>query len=104
MRHTTVETMRATDLAGSVDSAAAMVTTSAPIIEKNTVTEPASTATKPKGAKPPWLVRLPKVAPLGEVNPNAYALQMAMKTMMAMTLMEANQNSNSPKERAESRF
>ena len=56
---------------GSVDSAAAMVTTSAPIIEKNTGIAPVSTAANPNGAKPPCSVRLPKVGPVGEVQPNA---------------------------------
>src|SRR5579863_2510518 len=104
MRQTTVETMRATDFAGSVDSAAAIVTISAPIIEKNTVTEPANTATTPKGANPPYCVRLPKVGPVGEAKPKAKAPQIAMNRTIATTLMEANQNSNSPKERADIRF
>ena len=48
-----VEVMRATALAGSVDSAAAIVTISAPVSEKNTVVTAASTTVPPIGMKPP---------------------------------------------------
>ena len=48
-----VEVMRATARAGSGDSAAAIVTTSAPIIDQMTVVTAASTANGPLGAKPP---------------------------------------------------
>ena len=48
-----VEVIRATARAGSGDSAAAIVTTSAPIIDQMTVVTAASTANGPRGAKPP---------------------------------------------------
>src|SRR5208282_3376376 len=104
MRHTTVEVMRATARAGSADSAAAIVTISAPIIEKNTVTPAASTASGPFGTNPPCAVRLPKVGVFGPMNPHAYEAASAMNTMIAATLIEANQNSNSPYERADIRL
>ena len=53
------------------DSAAARVAISAPHSEKIVVATPAKIAAIPAGAKPPWLVRLPKVGPSGEVKPNA---------------------------------
>src|SRR5579859_3299943 len=53
---------------------------------------------------PPWLVRLLKVAPCGAVQPNAYGTTRAMNAMMAATLMDENQNSNSPYERADMRL
>src|SRR5882762_7769339 len=96
--------MRATARAGSLDSAAAMVVISAPVSEKYTVTAPASTATQPFGMKPPSALRLRNVGPAGEVKPQAYAAASAMNTTIAATLMEANQNSNSPYERADMRF
>ena len=71
MRTITELLMRATARAGSCDSAAAMVTISAPVREKYTVTAPASTDSKPLGMKPPWAVRLAKVGPLAEVKPQA---------------------------------
>jgi len=54
--------------------------------------------------KPPCAVRLAKVLPAGEVTPQANSAASAMNTTMAATLMEANQNSNSPYERADIRF
>src|SRR5258707_414940 len=104
MRLMTVEVMRATARAGSADSAAAMVTISAPIIENMTVVTAARTARYPRGEKPSWMYRLKTVGPMPEVRPKAYEAARSMKTMMALTLMEENQNSNSPKERADSRF
>jgi hypothetical protein len=56
---------------GSRDSAAATVVISAPVSEKNTVVTPASTATAPRGMKPPWLTRLLQVAPFGASSPLA---------------------------------
>src|SRR5262245_11535830 len=88
----------------SLDSAAAMVAISAPHNENTTVTTPASTATHPKGMKPSYAVRLPNVEPVPEVNPSAYAPAIRMNARIAATLIEENQNSNSPYERAESRF
>src|SRR5580704_4423165 len=104
MRTITVLLMRATARAGSFDSAAAIVVISAPVSEKYTVTAPESTAVSPLGMKPPWALRLAKVLPVGEVKPKAYAAASAMNTRMAATLIEANQNSNSPYERADMRF
>ena len=71
MRLMTLEVIRATAFAGSVDSAAAMVTISAPIMEKMTVVTAANTANQPMGAKPPWDTRLLSVLPDGEVKPKA---------------------------------
>src|ERR1700753_2893004 len=62
MRATTDLVARCTARSGSVLSAAAMVTTSAPTIEKITTTTAAKTAPTPLGKKPPWLVRLEKSA------------------------------------------
>src|ERR1700722_1171099 len=104
MRTITVLLMRATARAGSLDSAAAMVVISAPVREKYTVTAPESTAVKPLGMKPPKAVRLTKVLPPGAVKPHAKAAASAMNTRIAATLMEANQNSNSPYERADIRL
>ena len=56
----------------------------------------ASTANQPLGAKPPWEYRLAKVGPVSEWNPKACAPPIRMNEMMAATLIEANQNSNSP--------
>ncbi len=53
MRVMMVEVIRATARAGSGDSAAAMVTTSAPIMDQMTVVTAASTANAPRGANPP---------------------------------------------------
>src|SRR5579862_3800488 len=104
MRTMTVVLMRATARAGSFDSAAAMVVISAPVREKYTVTAPESTATQPLGAKPPYWVRLAKVGPAPEVSPKAKAAARQMNATIAATLMEANQNSNSPYERADMRL
>src|ERR1700730_6922316 len=104
MRTITELLIFATARAGSCDSAAAMVVISAPVSEKYTVTAPASTATQPFGMKPPYALRLRNVAPVGEVKPQAYAAASAMNTTIAATFMEANQNSNSPYERADMRF
>src|SRR6188472_3013224 len=104
MRVMTDEDIRATARAGSGDSTAAMVTISAPIMEKITVGTAATTASQPLGAKPPCAVRLANPVPPDEMSPNAYAAATRMKAMMAVTLIEENQNSNSPYARAESRF
>ena len=64
-----VEVMFATARAGSGDSAAAMVTTSAPIIDQMTVVTAANTAKPPLGAKPPYATTFEKVGPVGEWNP-----------------------------------
>ena len=54
----TDEDIRATARAGSGDSTAAIVTISAPIMEKITVVTAASAVSQPLGAKPPCAVRL----------------------------------------------
>src|ERR1700684_4402977 len=100
MRQITALPMRATARPGCADSAAAMVVISAPVMAKNTVGTAAITAIQPRGVNPPWSTRLPKVAPCGAVQPKAYDAAMTMNTMIAATLMEANQNSNSAYERA----
>ncbi len=96
MRHVIVVAMRTTAFSGSFDSAAATVVISAPTSEKNTVVTVATTGTQPLGAKPPWSVRFANVAPSGEVSPNAKAAATRMKAMIAATLIDENQNSNSP--------
>src|ERR1035438_798804 len=104
MRPMTWVLMRATASPGCADSAAAIIVISAPVIAKNTMGTLAPTAIQPCGAKPPYALRLWKVAPLGEVQPNANDAVIAMNTRMAATLIEANQNSNSAYERADMRF
>ena len=52
MRTTTDVVIFAIARAGSADSAAAIVTISAPVSEKNTTVAPVSTATKPNGMNP----------------------------------------------------
>src|SRR5215510_13998378 len=104
MRVMTDEDIRATARAGSGDSTAAMVTISAPIIEKITVGTAETAVSLPLGAKPPWAVRLVNPVPPGEMRPKAYAAATRMKAMMAVTLIEENQNSNSPYARAERRL
>ena len=105
MRQEIEVAMRTTAFSGSFDSAAATVVISGPTIEKNTVVTAAITGVQPLGAKPPpWAVRFDQVGPCGEVKPNAYAAATAMNATIAATLIDENQNSNSPYERAESRF
>ena len=94
----------ATARSGSSDSAAAMVATSAPTIEKMTVTTPAVSAVAPFGRKPPWLHRLLKSRSLSGHTPNTKRLPHTMKKMMAATLMPANQYSNLPNEATEKRL
>jgi hypothetical protein len=55
---------------GFLDSAAAIVTISAPTIEKITTTMPPKIATAPSGANPPWAVRLVKLSPLSGHRPS----------------------------------
>ena len=104
MRRATVLVIRATTLLGSADSAAAMVAISAPTRAKITLVTPPRTGHSPLGMKPPWATRLEKVGPVGEVTPNTKSPAIRMKTMIAATFMDENQNSNSPYERVESRF
>src|SRR5882672_10089117 len=96
--------MREITRADSRDSTAAIVAISAPHSENTTLVMPASTASQPNGAKPPCEYRLPNVGPVGEVRPSAYAPAIKMNTTIAATLIDENQNSNSPYERDDSRF
>src|SRR6478752_4842771 len=91
-------------LAGSLDSAAAMVAISAPTIEKMTTTMLENTAPTPFGKNPPLLHRFEKSMLLFGQMPSTYSVPMPMKTMIAATLMPANQNSNSPNELTENRL
>ena len=74
-----------------------MVTISAP--RKANITPSMATMTddQPLGMKPPWAVRLamPCTVPPCQMLRTA-SRQMMMKQTMAVTLISANQNSNSP--------
>ena len=58
MRKTTLFTARRMLRPGSADSAAAIVTTSTPVMAKMTTTMPLKSALTPLGKKPPYSVRL----------------------------------------------
>src|SRR6478609_715047 len=91
-------------LAGSGDSAAAMVAISAPVMEKMTTTIAAKIAPGPNGKNPPLSVRLLKsMLLLGQI-PRTKHPPSTMNTMIAATLIPANQNSNSPNEDTENRL
>ena len=60
----------ATAFSGSCDSAAAMVATSAPVIEKITVTMAAVIPSNPKGRNPSCAYRLEKSIDLPGQRPN----------------------------------
>src|SRR3954454_15212736 len=94
----------ATALSGSLDSAAAMVATSAPVMEKITVTMATVIPLNPKGRNPPWAVRLEKSIDFCGHRPSTYALPITRNAMIAATLMPANQNSNSPNDDTEKRL
>ena len=94
----------ATALSGSEDSAAAIVAISAPTIEKITVTTPTVIAMTPSGKNPPWLHRLEKSIDLCGHKPRTKSEPSAMNTMIAATLIPANQNSNSPNDDTENRL
>ena len=68
---------------------------SAPTNAKMTITTPVSTFPMPSGANPPSLVRW-LTPPSPPVSPSAKASARQMNAMIAATLIEANQNSNSP--------
>ncbi len=89
---------------GSSDSAAAIVAISAPTIEKMTTTMAEKIAPTPWGKKPPCTVRLLKSRLRPGHRPRAKSNPTARNTMIAPTLMPANQNSNSPNEDTEKRF
>src|SRR6476659_6627258 len=81
---------------GSSDSAAAMVATSAPTIEKITTTMAENTAPTPFGKNPPCAYRLEKSRLDPGHSPNTYSDPITRKMMIAATLIPANQYSNSP--------
>src|ERR1700722_18553352 len=58
----------------------------------------------PFGAKPPCAVRLATPATAPGHRPRTYAPAAARKATIAATLIEANQNSNSPNDLTEIRF
>ena len=94
----------ATAFSGFSDSAAAIVATSAPVIEKITVTIPMVIAPNPIGKKPPWAVRIEKSNDLCGHRPNTYAEPITRNRMIAATLIPANQYSNSPNDETENRL
>src|SRR5690349_21482052 len=104
MRSTTLAASRDIVRFDSADSAAATVTISAPTIEKITVVVPLRIAIQPNGAKPWWAVRLDKPGLTGFFTPSSQPAAITMNTTIAATLMDANQNSNSPYERADDRL
>ncbi len=98
MRHTALRTARATERAGSSDSAAAIVTTSRPPKAKMTASMPAITPPAPCGKKPSCPFRL--AVPTGSVSgsrPKTARVPRTRNRTIAPTLRAANQNSNSPK-------
>src|SRR3954463_3485495 len=100
----TVAASRDSVLFDSADSAAATVTISAPTIEKMTVVTPVRIAAQPNGAKPWCAERWVKPGLAGLPTPSSQPAATTMKTTIAATLMDANQNSNSPYDRADVRF
>src|SRR5689334_21671157 len=104
MRSTTLAARRDSVLFDSADSAAATVTISAPTIEKMTVVTPVRIAVQPNGAKPWCAVRFETPGLCGLPTPSSQPAATMMNTTMAATLIDANQNSNSPYERADARF
>ena len=104
IRRITELVARAIALPGSCDSAAAMVATSAPTMEKITTTMAEKMAPIPSGNQPPCAVRLLKSRALFGHNPSTNSEPSAMNTMIAATLMPANQNSNSPNDDTENRL
>src|SRR5258707_11628822 len=59
---------------------------------------------KPLGANPPCAVRLPMLGWTPGHKPDTYTPATPKNKTMAATLMEANQNSNSPKDLTETKF
>src|SRR5262245_55145443 len=104
MRRTTVAASRDIVRFDSADSAAATVTISAPTIEKITVVTPVKISSQPFGANPPCEVRFDTPGLDALPTPSNHDAATTMNTTMAATLIEANQNSNSPYERADARF
>jgi len=104
IRVTTELVALTTALAGSLDSAAAIVAISVPTIEKITTTMLEKIAPTPNGKNPPLAVRLLKSTPLFGQSPIANNVPSPRNAMMAKTLIPANQNSNSPNEDTENRL
>jgi hypothetical protein len=73
-----------------------MVTISAPTKAKITTTMPLSSERAPSGAKPPSAVKFDRPGESPPPSPRSQPTPIAMKAMIAATLIEANQNSNSP--------
>ena len=106
-----VATRRITDwvafaiaFSGSCDSAAATVAISAPTIENTTTTMLEKIALTPLGKKPPWLVRLLTSKPWFGQIPTTYRVPRTRNAMIANTLIPANQYSNSPYDRTDTRL
>src|SRR3954468_10048507 len=106
-----VATRRITDcvafamaFSGSWDSAAATVAISAPTMENTTTTMLEKIAPTPRGRKPPWLVRLLKSTPWLGHRPRTNSVPRTRNTMIAKTLIPANQYSNSPYDPTDTRF
>src|SRR6202000_1436978 len=104
IRATTEFIARAMARSGSRLSAAAMVTTSAPVIEKITTTMALKTAPTPLGKNPPCEVRLEKYRWWPGNSPNAKARTSTGNPTIVATLIPANQNSNSPNDETENRL
>lgn len=104
IRQITPVVARATDLAGSALSAAAIVTISAPPNAKITTTTAPRIDPNPLGANPPCATRFdsPPVSP-GH-SPATHSSPRMMNDTMAATLMPENQNSNSPNHLTEIRL
>ena len=60
------------------------------------MTTPERMVIAPSGAKPPWAVRLLRPGESPAPTPSRKPAEMTMKAMIAATLIDANQNSNSP--------
>src|SRR5271170_4893091 len=58
----------------------------------------------PFGAKPPWAVRLATCTGTAGHSPRTYTAAIIRKTTIAATLIEANQNSNSPNDLTDTRL
>ncbi|MCY1523242.1 hypothetical protein D9M68_581300 [compost metagenome] len=105
MRQNTWRTARGMFLAGSLDSPAAMPISSVPWKEKPTTIATPINAAKPpaNGASPTVQLARPPVSP-PRMMPSSIITPMATKPRTATTLISANQNSASPKPRADIAF
>ncbi len=105
MRPATLRILVRTARTGSLVSPAAMVTSSVPKYEKNTVSADTRIAVQPIGNRPPCPRRF--VVPGARWLPNSpaiAAMPIAMNTTIAPTLISANQNSNRANELTAARF